>query len=160
MQAKIYTSPELEALRSRLFDKRFRVVAAPGSTADVVVVEVESPVDDSERRMIRMYSPRRCTNVPAAVAALQIKMAVHHCQPLIPAPDHVAAALSSGAFTVLWGSMADITYVAGRLPAAGADVRVVDVAYYVRSPQAAADFMCTVYNLRLIGHRGFFRKQV
>jgi hypothetical protein len=159
-QAKIYTAPEFAALRSRLFDKRFRVVSAPGSTADVVVVEVESPVDDTVRRLIRMYSPRRCANVPAAVASLTIKMALHHCQPLQPAPDHVAAALSSGALTVLWGSPSDVQYAVSRLPAAGADVGVVEVTYFVRTPQAAADYVCTSYVLRICGHRGFFKKQV
>jgi hypothetical protein len=162
MGAKLYTAAEFANVRGHLAEKRFAATVAPGSTADVVVLEVSGGQPGDPQHLIRMYAPRKTNAVPAAVVSLPVRLVLHHALPLQPPPDHVNAAIASGSLTAIWGTVTDVQYACSKTPSTGVSLRSLELSYYVRGrgPGVSSDFHCQHMALRLIGHSGFFRAQV
>ena len=159
LNARLYVDPEYLELKRTLMAKKFRATATAGSSLEVITLKVEGHLDEGVNNILRMYCPREGRGVPANVASVVVRCAVHHCKPLTAAPDHITAALATGALVVLWGVTSDVRYVQAQVPDVGAPVRAVEMMYYIKT-RLSGEHLCIQQTIRVIGNPSYFKKPV
>jgi hypothetical protein len=148
LEAPLYKDEQYSGLRQSLLGRKFRAVAAPAGSADVLNVRVQRGMGDPHST-VRVYCPRTTRSVPGSVEDLPVRLAIHRCRPLGRAPEHVMAAVAGGGAAVLWGTAAELRAPTEQMNDVG-NVESVDVAYFIRQRVVGSKLPCLNLVLRVI----------